>query len=175
MYSLLRSKHSTDNFSLIHLWHLHVTMTLLILKSNYLYNFKGCSYLQIILNEPAWLFSLQQERKTVQRTVVFPSKNHMVSPKKPSLPKGCTHTVHLFSFNAHIYESNIGAQCTYICMHTHQFLGICFCSWFYESTPALLKSNMFYWLINWKQGMKHKITTQPMLTKWGSLCLPQDC
>lgn len=175
MYGLLRSKHSTENFSLIHLWHLHVTMTLLILKSNYLCNCKDFSYLQITLNESSWLFSLQQERKTVQKKVVFPSKNHKVSPKKPSLPKGCTYTVHFFSFNAHIYMSNIGAQCTYTYTHTHQFLGICFCSWSYEGNPALLKLNIFSWLINWKQGMKHKITAQPKLTKQGSLCLPQDC
>lgn len=56
MHGLLRSKHSTDNYSLIHLWHLHVTMTLVILKSNYLCNCKDCSYLQIMLNESSWLF-----------------------------------------------------------------------------------------------------------------------
>lgn len=119
MYGLLRSKHSTDNYSLIHLWDLHVTMTLLILKPNYLCNYKDCSYLQIILNESSWLFSVQQKRNTVQRTVVFTSKNHKGSPKKPSLPKGCTYTVYLFSFNVHICVSNIGAQCTHTCIPTN--------------------------------------------------------
>lgn len=83
---------------------LSVTMTLLMLKSNYLSKSEDFCYLEIIRNESPWLFfSVQQETKTVKITVAFTFKNHTVSSKKPRLPKGWIDTVHLFSFNAHMY------------------------------------------------------------------------
>lgn len=93
------------------------------------------------------LFSVQQENKTVQRPVAF--KIHMLSPKKLSLPKGWTDTVHLFSFNAHIHGSNIGAQSLhlYILIYTCIITNLWEPAFVHNFTKALqpfLRSNTFY-------------------------------
>lgn len=65
------------------------------------------------------LFSVQQEKTTLHSIEAFAFKNHTVWPKKSSLPNGWTDTVYLFSFNTHIYVSNIGAQSLHIYVLTY--------------------------------------------------------